>query len=58
MMLSLRSASAQARHGGGRAGLVDEHQPFGIEIELSLDPRLAPFPIVRSVLLRRMGGLF
>ena len=47
-----------ARHVGRCPGLVDEHQPLGIEIELTLEPSPAPLYDVRPVLLARMGALF
>src|SRR3954463_6710406 len=45
-------------HVGGSPGLVDEDQPFGIEIELALEPGLAPFANVGPVLLGGMRRLF
>ena len=48
----------QAGHLGAGAGLVDEHQCVRIEIELSLEPRLAPAQDVGTILLGRMPGLF
>jgi hypothetical protein len=47
-----------AGHIGFRPGLVDEHQAFGIEIELPLEPSLAPAQDVRTSLLARVSGLF
>src|SRR5215210_2358988 len=45
-------------HVGGGPGLVDEDQPFGIEIELALEPGLAPLANIRPVLLGGMRRLF
>src|SRR5215207_886113 len=45
-------------HVGGSPGLVDEHQPLGIEIQLALEPRLAPLADIRPVLLGGMRRLF
>ena len=66
--MSMRNAGAQplaflcapafARHVGRGPGLVDEDEPFRIEIELALEPGFAPRLYVRAVLLARMGGLF
>jgi len=56
--LALRGAAPQAGHVGGNARLIDEDQPFGVEIELALEPRLALLEDVRPVLLGCMGGLF
>lgn len=53
-----RGAPAQPRHVGGGPRLVDEHQPFGIEIGLTVEPGLAPLYDVRTIPLRGVGGLF
>src|SRR3954466_663268 len=45
-------------HVGGSPGLVDEDQPFGIEIELALEPGLAPPADVGTILLGGMRRLF
>src|SRR3954462_13969522 len=50
--------SVASGHVGGSPGLVDEDQPFGIEIELALKPGLAPLADIRPVLLGGMRGLF
>jgi hypothetical protein len=55
---ALRRTPAQARHGGGCARLVDEDQPFGVEIELALKPGLALLQHVGPVLFGGMRGLF
>jgi hypothetical protein len=41
--LTFLRPAAQAGHVGRRAGLVDEDEFAGIEIELVLEPGLAPF---------------
>lgn len=56
--LSLRRASAQARHLRRRAGLVDEHEPVRIEIELGLEPDLALTPHVGTLLLAGVRRFF
>src|SRR3954462_13784717 len=45
-------------HGGGSPGLIDEHQPRGIKVELALEPGLAPLADIRPVLLGGMRRLF
>src|SRR3954469_810566 len=45
-------------HVGGSPGLVDEDQPFGIEIQLALKPGLAPLADVGPILLGRVRRLF
>jgi hypothetical protein len=45
-------------HVGGSPGLVDEHQPRGIKVELALEPGLPPLADIRAVLLGRVRGLF
>ena len=39
-------------------GLVDEHQPFGVETGLAVPPGAPLGQHVRAVLLRRVAGLF
>ena len=56
--LAPEAAPVAAGHVGFRPGLVDEHQALGIEIELPLEPGLAPAQDVRTGLLARMSGLF
>src|SRR3954451_5840030 len=51
-------SSVAPGHVGGGPGLVDEDQPLGIEIQLALEPRLAPLSDVGPVLLFRVSGLF
>ena len=45
-------------HVGRGPGLVDEHQAFGIEVELAVEPVPASLQDVGAVLLGRMRGLF
>ena len=40
--LTARGATAKPGHLGAGAGLVDEHQPLRIEVELALEPGLPP----------------
>ena len=53
-----RGAAMGACHGGGRPGLVDEHQAVRIEIGLRLEPSQTPHQDVRPVLLDGVPGLF
>jgi len=46
------------RHVGGRPGLVDEHEPIGVEIGLSVEPGAALAQNVRAILLDGVAGLF
>ncbi len=48
----------EPRHLGRSAGLVDEDQLFGVEVELAVEPGLPRFEDVGTLLLRRMRGLF
>ena len=52
------AAAIQARHLGRGAGLVDEHQPLRIKIELALEPDLSCGSDVRPILLGRVSGFF
>ncbi len=52
------AASVQACHLGGRAGLINEHQPLGIEIQLPVKPSFACGPDVRPVALAGVRGFF
>src|SRR6478672_13143306 len=45
-------------HLGRGPGLIDEHQAFGLEIELPLEPVPTPLQDIRSVLLGSMRRLF
>jgi len=56
--LATQCASAQSRHLGGRTGLVDEHQPVGIEIELAVEPEPSGDQHVFAFLLGGVCGLF
>ena len=56
--LALRRPAAQPCHVGRCPGLVDEDEASRVEIELAVEPRLAPLQDIGSVLLGRMGGLF
>jgi|OM-RGC.v1.033092521 hypothetical protein len=47
-----------ARHVGGRPGLVDEDQPFWVEIGLGVEPCSPLLQDVRTVLFDRVAGLF
>src|SRR3954452_7217383 len=44
-------------HVGRSPGLIDEHQPRGIEVELALEPGLEPLADIRPVLLGGMRRL-
>ena len=57
--LATQCAPARSRHHlGGRAGLVDEHQPVGIEIELTVEPEPPGNQHVFAFLLCGVCGLF
>src|SRR6516225_2875298 len=56
--LSLRGSSSPADHVGRGPGLVDKDEPLRIKIDLLIEPILAPPQDVRTLLLRRVGGLF
>ena len=47
-----------ARHLGRGSRLVDEHQSFGIEIELAVEPGAALAQDIGPVLLDRVASLF
>jgi hypothetical protein len=49
--LAARGAAARAGHVGGGPGLIEEHQPHGIEPRRRLDPSPARFGYVGTVLL-------
>jgi hypothetical protein len=51
-------AAPQAGHFGGGPGLVDEHQPGRIEVELGVEPGFATLQDVRPLLLGGMRSLF
>ncbi len=52
------AAPVAPRHVRRGPGLVDEHEPLGIEIGLRLEPGAALPQDVRTVLLNRVAGLF
>jgi len=56
--LAAAAAAVGAGHVGGRPGLVDEHQPLRIEVELAVEPGLAASHDVGTILLGRVPGLF
>src|SRR5215203_1001258 len=56
--LPARGPSVAPGHVRGGPGLVDEHQPRRVEIQLALEPRLAPLADVGPVLLGGMRRLF
>ena len=56
--LATSATPMAARHVGRGPGLVDEDQPVGIEIELILEPLLAPDQNVGTVLFSGVRGLF
>lgn len=56
--LAARRAAMAARHLGGGPGLVDEHQPLGVEVRLALEPGLPAAQEVGTVLLGCALGLF
>jgi hypothetical protein len=47
-----------ARHVGCRPGLVDEHQPRRVEVELAIEPVLTRTQDVGAILLDRVPGFF
>src|SRR3954454_293426 len=53
-----RSASVAPAHVDRGPGLIDEHQPLGIKVELALKPGLASLANIRPVLLGGMCRLF
>ena len=56
--LALAATAMGARHIRRRPGLIDEHEPFRIEVRLRLEPVAALLQDVRAVLLDRVPGLF
>jgi hypothetical protein len=50
--------TAQARHLGRQAGLIDEHEFCRIEIGLAVEPGAAALQDVGTILLQCMRGLF
>lgn len=55
---ALAAAAMATSHVGRRPGLVDEHQPLGIEVELAIEPGLALRQNVRTVLLAGVAALY
>jgi hypothetical protein len=51
-------AAVFAGHIRARPSFVDEDKLLGIEVELTVEPRLSAFHDIRAILLARMGGLF
>lgn len=56
--LAAPATPVAAGHVGGCPGLVDEHQPVGIEVELILEPLFTPGQDVGAVLFGGVRGLF
>jgi hypothetical protein len=56
--LPSRATSIQAGHLGRGTCLVDEHQPFRVEIKLTVKPSLARSSDVRPVALAGVRGFF
>lgn len=52
------AVAVTARHVGRRPGLVDEHQPRRIKVELAIEPILARTQDVGAILLDRVPGPF
>ena len=51
-------SAADARHFGRGAGLVDEDQLIGVEVELAVEPGLPRLADILAVLRGGVGGLF
>ena len=51
-------SAVEARHLGGRAGLVDENELLGIEIELAVEPGRAGHFHIAALLLGRRSQRF
>ena len=47
-----------ARHVRARPGLVDEHEPFRVEVDLAVEPSQPLFQNVGTLLFGGMGGLY
>ena len=56
--LAFRAATMAAGHVGGSPGLVDEHEPFRLQIDLAVEPVPALLQDVGTVLLDCMASLF
>ena len=57
-MFALGRPIPKPGHLGIRSGLIDEDQPFRIEVERTVEPVLAPGLDVRTLLLGRVPGPF
>jgi hypothetical protein len=49
-----KRSAAQPRHFGAQTGLIDEHKPGGIEIELTVEPVVTALQQVGTFLLQCM----
>ncbi|GBQ14845.1 hypothetical protein AA21291_1975 [Swaminathania salitolerans LMG 21291] len=47
-----------SRHVGRGPGFINENQSLGVEVGLGIEPVLSSRQDIRTILLRRMGGLF
>ena len=56
--LAARTAAIAPGHVGAGPAFIDEHQPVGVEVDLSLEPRPALLQDIRAVLLGGMRRLF
>ncbi len=56
--LTAQGSAMAPGHLGRSAGLVDEHQPFGLQIGLGVEPGLLAAQDVSSLLLARVRGFF
>jgi hypothetical protein len=51
------AAAMAAGHVGRGPGLVNKHEPFGIEVEMAIEPLMPLDQVVGAVLLDRMASL-
>ena len=56
--LAARGPAVGAGHVGLGPCLIDEHQPVGVETGLAVAPGVPAHQHIRTVLLRRVAGLF
>src|SRR5215213_11913690 len=56
--LATQRPSVAPSHVGGGPGLIDEHKPRRVKVELALEPGLAPLADVGPILLGGMRRLF
>lgn len=56
--LAARGSAVGAGHVRARPGLVDEHEPFRVEIRLAVEPGLPARQDVRALLFAGVRGLF